>query len=170
MPYRYVLRWQRTEEKERIAVEAWPKKHLALEAERRGPSFVIGSVEGSRAVMLRPMVNELMRRYRNRQYTYTTRVDFPEDDLEAIAEAYRAGLSAAVVSEAHTAADAERSLQYILRAAREEVWFWASKMLSVVGDGHPTRRIVEALSIVSLSAADTSPPLSSDSRDASGVH
>jgi len=149
MTYRYVLKW-RTGEKSKISVEAWPSSpKIALPHEKRKPSFVIGSIKGKRTVLLMSIVEELKKKYKVKQKNGLNRIDFPFDDIEAIADVYRIGLASEVVSRAQDIDSADGSLQYVLRSTTEEIWFWASKLLGVVGSKIDAARVLGALSILS---------------------
>ncbi len=151
MPYRYVLKWRRGY-KESIIVEAWPKsKELALESERRKPSFVIGRLSGSRTIMLRELVEDTIRRYNSNVKGASIRVDFPKDDVQAIAVAFRIGLLAAILAEIQDRNSAENAYEYLMNATQEEIWFWASKMLGVI-DRQPRKlNVIKALITLSSS-------------------
>jgi hypothetical protein len=149
MPYRYVLKWTR-ETNEKICVEAWPKTvDVALEGEMKRPSFVIGKLQGSRVIMLRQLVDEAIKTYGSKKRHLTVRVDFPKDDVQAIAVAYRLGLLAAVLSKIENEESLEHAYQYLMRATQEEIWFWASKMLGVVDHLPRRENVVKALTILS---------------------
>lgn len=145
MPYRYVLKWRKGYE-EMVSVEAWPKtKDLALQNEMKRPSFMVGKLVGSRTIMIRQLVEEAIRRFGSSKRGMTTRVDFPKDDVSAIATAYRIGLLAAILAEIRDSDAAEHAYEYVMRATQEEIWFWASKMLGVI-DQHPRKRnVINAL-------------------------
>ncbi len=148
MPYRYVLKWTRGF-RERIRVEAWPKTiDVALESEVRKPSFLIGKLEGSRAIMLRQLIEDAIRSYGSRQRQLSIRVDFPRDDVQAIAVAYRLGLLAAVLSEIKDEESLEHAYEYLMRATQEEIWFWASKMLGVIDQIPKKNNVVKALAVL----------------------
>ena len=144
MPFKYVLRWT-TKERERIGVEAWAR-YPSVSKERKHPSFVIGSVEGSRTILLRDRAEQAIATYGAKTFGHTKKVSFPLDDTKAIAEAYRIGLAAAVL---HSAVDNEsvnRANRYVLSITDEEVWFWTSKLL----DANMSRdRVIDALCIIS---------------------
>jgi len=57
------------------------------------------------------------------------RVAFPLDDVNAIAEAYRIGLAAAVLTHADERSKGINAISYVLSITDEEVWFWTSKLL-----------------------------------------
>ena len=149
MPYRYVVKWRKAPH-EAITVEAWPKdKSLALPEERNKPSFTIGKLKGTRTIMLWQAVNDLAVRYGSKTLGFTTRINLPQDDISAIADAYRLGLAAAAIDHIESEQAAEHALRYITRATQEEIWFWASKYLGVIDEAIKTRRVVEALCIIS---------------------
>jgi hypothetical protein len=49
--------------------------------------------------------------------------------------------SRAVIQAAEDADCAETALRYVLHATKEEIWFWTSKLLGLIGDT-PDREIV----------------------------
>jgi len=149
MPYRYVVKWRKAPN-EAITVEAWPKdKSLALPEERNKPSFTIGKLKGTRTIMLWQTVKDIAVRYGSKTRGRTTIINLPQDDIPAIAEAYRLGLAAAALDNIELEQAAEHALRYITRATQEEIWFWASKYLRVVDEAIQTKRVVEALCIIS---------------------
>jgi len=149
MPYRYVVKWRKAPN-EAITVEAWPKdKSLALPNERHKPSFTIGKLRGTRTIMLWQLIKDLTNKYKSKYKGRTTRVDLPQGNIPAIADAYRLGLAAAALSHIKSEEAAEHALRYITRATQEEIWFWASKYLGVVDEAIETQRVVEALCILS---------------------
>jgi len=151
LTYRYVLKW-RLGENSKITVEAWPSsQRIALPHERKKPSFIIGSVSGRKTVYLTSMIQDVKKRYRVKRKNGLYRIDFPFDDIEAIADVYRIGLAAEVVSRAGNNDSADDSLQYVLRSTTEEIWFWASKLLGVIGSKLDSGRVITALSILSNS-------------------
>lgn len=148
MPFRYVMRWGRGE-MESISVEAWPRnKEVALPKERRKPSFVIGSIKGGRVIMLHHLIKKITKSYGAVQRGNVLRVNFPQDDLNAIADAYRLGLAAATLANVESDESAEVVLRYVMRCSKEEIWFWASKYLSVVDDGIAVERVIKALCLI----------------------
>lgn len=149
MTYRYIVKWRRAPS-EYVSVEAWPRdSSLATPGERGKPSFTIGRLEGTRNIMLWMTVEDLARRFGSRKRGRLTRIELPPDDIEAVAEAYRLGLAAAALANIESEEAAENALRYITRATQEEIWFWASKYLGVVDEAIKTRRVVEALCILS---------------------
>jgi len=151
MTYKYVLKW-RTGEKSKIIVEAWPSSpKIALPNERKKPSFIIGSTKGKRTIILMSIVEELKKKYKVKNKNGLHRIDFPFDDIEAIADVYRIGLAAEVVSKSKDFDSADGSLQYVLRSTTEEIWFWSSKLLGVVGSKIDASRVINALTILSNS-------------------
>jgi hypothetical protein len=144
MPFEYVLDWNRGNV-EKISVTAYPRYSPKAKAHKK-PAFVIGAVEGSRAIILRDGVEDAVRSYGSKRTGTTVRVHFPKNDTEAIAKAYRIGLAAAVLENAPNNGAIHKSTSYILDATNEEVWFWTSKLLDKrVG----SERTVAALCIVS---------------------
>lgn len=148
MTYNYILKWSKGE-KERIRVEAWPRSRaLATPHENGRPSFIIGEVCGSRAIMLWSMLESMRTRYKLVRKGTRLRIDFP-DKTEAIADAYRVGLACMAVSRSESSDLAQQSLAYVMRAPKEEVWFWASKFLGVVDSAHEVESVIEALCLIS---------------------
>lgn len=149
MPYRYVVKWRKAPD-ETVTVEAWPKdKSLALPRERHKPSFTIGKLKGTRTIMLWQAINDLEARYGSKKRGRTTRIDLPPEDISAIADAFRLGLTAAALNYIKAEEAAEHTLRYITRATQEEIWFWASKYLGVVDEAIKTQRVVEAICVIS---------------------
>jgi len=143
------MKWRKIPE-EKLRVEAWPKtKQLASVGETRRPSFVIGYVRGHKSLMISQLGSEVVGKYPSTLKNGTIKLEFPIDNLEAIADAYRIGLAAAVVSEAQSRKTAEAALKYLQHVQREEVWFWTSKLLHVLGEGLDPAKVVKALSIIS---------------------
>jgi hypothetical protein len=127
MPFRYVLKWDRGNT-EKISIKAYPR-YPSKSNEKRKPTFEIGSIKGSRAIILRDAVESSIKQYGSRQYGKITQVNFPKDNSEAIAMAYRIGLTAAVLREAPNNGAVHKATSYILDATNEEIWFWTSKLL-----------------------------------------
>lgn len=151
MTYRYVLKW-RMGENAKISVEAWPSSpRLALSHERKKPSFIIGSAKGRKTAHLLSIIQDVKKKYKVKEKNGLYRIDFPFDDIEAIADVYRIGLAAEVISRAGDNDSADGSLQYVLRSTTEEIWFWASKLLGVIGSKMDSTKVITALSILSNS-------------------
>jgi hypothetical protein len=149
VPYIYRVKWRKNP-KQYITVEAWPRhRELTLPEEKNKPSFTIGKLEGTRTIMLWQFINDLQKRYKIKKKNGLMRIDLPPDDINAIAEAYRLGLAAAALSHLENQEAAEHTLRYITRSTKEEIWFWASKYLSVIDDGIPANKVVKALCILS---------------------
>lgn len=142
MPYKYVLKWSKGE-KEKITVEAW-NRYSTDKPEK--PLFTIGQISGSRALLLRERVQAVIDAYKARAYGPTLRVEFPPDDPDAIAEAYRIGLAAAVLTHAPDNQAVQHASRYVLSVTKEEVWFWTSKLLD---SGIGPQRTISALCIIS---------------------
>ncbi len=123
-------------------------KAIAEPRELRRPSFIIGKVSGRRLFMISNMAMEIVDRYHSSVRKGTIKVCFPSDDDTAIAEAYRLGLAAAIVSEIEDEDMAERTVAYIRNAQKEEVWFWTSKFLNIAGECSKTQAVVRAISLV----------------------
>src|SRR5688500_1163644 len=134
MPYKYLLKYRKTE-KGFIKVEAWPRiPKFATNTETNKPSFVIGLVKGSRTTILWDFVDESKKKYgiTNKNGFFT--VLYPIEDARAINEAYRLGLAASAAQYATDISLAEYAVGYIMNIKSEEVWFWTSKLLGVIGD------------------------------------
>lgn len=148
MTYSYFLTCFKGE-RDRVRVEAWPRsKELALPQESRRPSFIIGQVAGPRTVMLTSFIDELKRHYETIRNGSRLKIRFP-DQTQAIADAYRAGLTCMVLSRAESSEQAQGALTYVMGATKEEVWFWASKFLGVVDEALEAEKVVEALCLIS---------------------
>ena len=151
MTYKYVVKYRRLPVEE-VTVEAWPSDpRLALEGEVRKPSFSIGRLDGPRTFLLMSTVHDLAKRFGYRRYGQVTHVRIPNNDVSGVADAYRVGLAAAALSLIPSEESAENAYRYIMRATEEEIWFWASKYLGVVGDGIKVEKVVEALCVISTS-------------------
>lgn len=145
MPFKYVMKWQRAPEKEKLTIEAW-YRHPETKQEKKKPAFQIGSIEGSRVIILRDRIESIISSYGSKRYGQTIRVQFPLDETKAIADAYRLGLAAAVLTHAPDNESLQRASVYVMDMTDEEVWFWTSKLLNVnVGP----KRTISALCIVS---------------------
>jgi hypothetical protein len=149
MTFKYVLKW-RMGEKSSVVVEAWSSSpRITLPKERKKPSFVIGSAKGKRTIILMGIIEELKKKYKVKNKNGLYRIDFPFDNIEAIADVYRIGLASQVVSKSKDFDSADGSLQYVLRSTTEEIWFWASKLLGVVDSKVDASRVMDALTILS---------------------
>ena len=154
MTYKYVLKW-RTGENAKVSVEAWPSStRLALPHERKKPSFVIGSAKGRRTALLLSMIQDMKIKYTVKEKNGLHRIDFPFDDISAIADVYRIGLAAEIISRAQDMDSADDSFQYVLRSTTEEIWFWASKLLGVIGSKMDSTKVLTALSVLSNSSLE----------------
>ena len=154
MTYKYVLKW-RTGENAKVSVEAWPSStRISLPHERKKPSFIIGSAKGKRTVLLLSMIQDIKREYKVKEKNGSYRIDFPFDDIGAIADVYRIGLAAEIISRAQDMDSADDSLQYVLRSTTEEIWFWASKLLGVIGSKMDSAKVLTALSVLSNSSLE----------------
>lgn len=127
MPYKYVLKWYRGED-ERVVVEAWTR-YPTSDQEKKRPEFTIGEVNGSQVILIRDRVERAVETYGHKRYDKMLRVTFPLDDVNAIAEAYRIGLAAAVLTHAGGKPEMIKASSYVLGITDEEVWFWTSKLL-----------------------------------------
>jgi len=148
LTYKYVLKYSKGK-KEKVSVEAWPKsRELALPHELRHPSFIIGSLKGSRVIMIRPYIKERVAKYGGRRTRTGLRIDFPPKSMEAMVDAYRIGLATAALSYAETDETAEKVMGYIMSCTPEEVWFWTSKFLGLVSKETGGLRVINALCVI----------------------
>ncbi len=144
MPYKYILKWQQGE-KERVTVEAW-NRYPVSKKEKEKAVFLIGTIDGSRVIILRDLIQKIISLYNSKKFGPTQRVEFPLDDTKAIADAYRVGLAASVLKYAPDNDALQKASMYVLNITNEEVWFWTSKLLDQnVG----RQRTISALCIVS---------------------
>ena len=79
--------------------------------------------------------------------SYTTL--FPLQDLNAINEAYRLELASAAVRSATDTSLAYSTSNYIMNATSEEIWFWTSKLLGVLGNKIDKERVLNSLYVLS---------------------
>ena len=145
MPFRYVLKWDKGKNEE-ISVSAYPK-YKSTKSKTKKPAFTIGSISGSRTIILRDATENAIKQYGSRKYgEYKEYINFPKNDSDAIAMAYRIGLTAAVLNEAPNNGAVHKATSYLLDATNEEIWFWTSKLLDKkVGQ----KKTVAALCIIS---------------------
>ena len=144
MPFQYVIKWY-LGDIEKITVEAW-HRYPTTKKDKEKPAFVIGKLEGNRVLLLRDKIYDIIHKYGSRKYHKTIKISFPPDDPKAIAEAYRIGLSAAVVSNIEDNDSIQKASNYVLDVTDEEIWFWTSKLLnSAIGP----QKTISALCIVS---------------------
>lgn len=149
MSYRYLLKYCKGEE-QKISIEAWPRlKEYATNRERRRPSFIIGTLEGSRTIMLWHHIEQSRRRYDSFKKGKYIVVSYPPEDADAINDAYRLGLAASVINDARDSETADKALRYVMNATKEEVWFWTSKLLGVVGEKSDKERLLNAILLIS---------------------
>jgi hypothetical protein len=146
MTYRYVLRIRKTKNTEKITVEAWPgRKELATPTEMRRPSFIIGSLKGPKTSLVYYQVRALLNKYGAKRIKTGSVLQFPQQNVEAIVDAYRTGLMLAALSEARTGEEAENILRYIEKCTTEEIWFWTSKYLGIINRNSQPDKVVKAL-------------------------
>ena len=144
MPFKYVMKWYQGE-KERITIEAW-HRYPTTKSDKEKVAFIIGKLEGSRVLLLREKIYQIIHEFGSRKYDKTQRVLFPLDDTKAIAEAYRLGLAASVLNFSGDNSAIQRASNYVLNTTDEEVWFWTSKLLDThVGP----KKTISALCIIS---------------------
>ena len=149
MSYKYILKYSRGVE-QKITIEAWPRlREYANNGEKRKPSFIIGSLEGSRTLMLWHHIEQSRKKYDSIKKGKYVHVNYPPEDADAVNDAYRLGLAAAVVDAAIDADFADMALRYIMNATKEEVWFWTSKILGVVGEKSDRERMMNAIFLIS---------------------
>jgi hypothetical protein len=80
---------------------------------------VIGSIKGSKTVVLRDSVENIIKLYGGKKYGPTMRVEFPLDDTKAMAEAYMFGLAASVLKYAPDNSSLHRASVYVLNITNE---------------------------------------------------
>jgi len=145
MPYKYRIIWKRGRVEE-VCVEAWPKmKSLALSHEKRRPSFIIGKVKGIKVSFLRPYLLRLQRKYPSKMQKAKLIIEIPDGDIRSISEAYRIGFAATALAKSKSINEAEKALNYILSCPDEEIWFWTSKYLKVIGEGTTANKVIKAI-------------------------
>ena len=146
MTYKYILRIRKTKNTEKIAVEAWPsRKELADPTELRRPSFIIGTLKGSKTNLVYYQVKALLSKYGTKKVKTGYILQFPQQSTEAIVDAYRIGLMLAALSKSRTDEEAENILRYIEKCTPEEIWFWTSKYLGIINSGPQPDKVVQAL-------------------------
>jgi hypothetical protein len=146
MTYRYVLRIRKTKNTEKITVEAWPsRKELATPAEMRRPTFIIGSLKGPKTSLVYYQIKALLNKYGAKKVKTGLVLQFPQQSIEAIVDAYRTGLMLATLSKARTDEEAENVLRYIEKCTPEEIWFWTSKYLGIINNSPLSDKVVKAL-------------------------
>ena len=131
---------------EEVRVEAWPKmKSLALPHEKRRPSFIVGKVKGVKVSLLWPYLLRLERKYPSKMQKTKLIIEIPDEDIQSISEAYRIGFAATALTESKSINEAEKALNYILSCPDEEIWFWTSKYLKVIGEGTAANKVIKAI-------------------------
>lgn len=144
MPFKYILKWYQGE-KEHVTIEAW-HRYPTLKSEKEKAAFTIGKLEGNKVLLIRDRVYEITNKYGSKRYDKTLKVSFPLDDTKAIAEAYRIGLTASILSIAGDNSSIQTATNYVLNTTDEEIWFWTSKLLdSSVGP----QKTISALCLIS---------------------
>jgi len=149
MTYRYILRLRHRGQNRTLSVEAWPaSKKLATPNERRKPSFVIGSLTGPRTAYIDYIVKDLVKKYETRKTKTGFKIVFPENNINAIVEAYRIGLLLAALSLTENDQEVENLFHYIEKCTPEEIWFWTSKYLGIIKRDAKPEKVVMALTIL----------------------
>ena len=143
MPFKYKIRWQRTQP-EKVSVEAY-HRYPHTEEEKRKPAFIIGKAEGGGLLAIRHVLEKAAKSNPTRKRRNTTYVLLDENNETAYETAYRIGLAAALISKAQTIQEIQKGTRYILNATPEEIWFWTSKLL----DDEINTRALEALAVLS---------------------
>jgi len=139
MPFKYVIKWQKTNpEKVRVvAYHRYPKN----EREKRYPAFTIGKAEGGGLLAIRHTLEQAAKNHPTQTKSKTTRVLLDRD----VETAYRIGLAAALINRVQTNQQIEKTTRYVLNATPEEIWFWTSKWL----DEEINSRALDALAVLS---------------------
>lgn len=149
MPYKYILKYRKNQN-EYIKVEAWPKfKRFATKKEKNRPSFIIGSVKGSKTLILWHLIEGYEKKYKLIKNKTSFTILYPSEDATAINDAYRLGLAVAAVNSSNDNCLAQCSINYIMNSSIEEIWFWTSKFLGVLGNKTEIDRVLNSLYVIS---------------------
>ena len=143
MPFKYVIKWKRTNP-EKVSVEAY-HRYPQTEQEKRKPAFIIGKAEGGGLLTIRHILEKAAKTNPTKKYGNTTHILFDQNNETTYETAYRIGLAVALINKAKTIQEIQKGVQYILNATPEEIWFWTSKLL----DDEINTRALEALAILS---------------------
>lgn len=143
MPFKYVIKWQKSNP-EKLSVEAY-HKYPHREIEKHKPAFIIGKAQGGRLLAIRHILENAAQKYPTKKYGKTLRILLDGGDETAYETAYRVGLAAAMINKAQTTYEIQKTTNYILNATPEEIWFWTSKLL----DDEINTKALEALAVLS---------------------
>lgn len=143
MPFKYIIKWRRTQP-EKVSVEAYHKYPHTME-ERQKPAFVIGKTEGASVLAIRHLLEKASQKFPVRKYKKTTHIILNENNEEAYETAYRVGLAVALLNKAKNPQQIQRCVRYVQSTMPEEIWFWTSKLL----DEEVGERALDALFILS---------------------
>ena len=146
MPFKYVIKWRRTQP-EKISVEAY-HRYPHTEEEKHKPAFTIGKAEGGGLLAIRHVLEKAAQKNPTRKRGNNTYIFLTENDPAAYETAYRIGLAVALIDKAQAPQQIEKTTRYALNATPEEVWFWTSKLL----DDEINTRALDALAILSGAA------------------
>ncbi|MEN3065118.1 MAG: hypothetical protein ABC536_04155 [Candidatus Methanosuratincola petrocarbonis] len=154
MPFRYVIKWRRSNP-ESVSVEAY-HRFPHTESEKRKPAFVIGRAEGARILVIRHLLEKAKESFPTRRYQKTLHIMLEESSPAAYEVAYRIGLAVALISQAETEEEIRRFARYVENVMPEEVWFWTSKLL----DDETGTNALDALAVLILSNRDSNAKIS----------
>jgi hypothetical protein len=143
MPFKYVIKWKRTNP-EKVSVEAY-HKYPQTEEEKRKPAFTIGKAEGGGLLTIRHLLEKAAKNNPTKKRGNTTYIILNENNETAYETTYRIGLAVALINKAKTTQELQKGVRYILNATPEEIWFWTSKLL----DDETNTRALEALAVLS---------------------
>jgi len=143
MPFKYIIKWRRTQP-EKISVEAY-HRYPHTEEEKHKPAFTIGKAEGGGILAIRHVLEKAAQKNPTKKRGNNTYIFLTENDPAAYENAYRIGLAAALIDKAETPQQIEKTTKYTLNATPEEIWFWTSKLL----DDEINTRALDALAILS---------------------
>jgi len=143
MPFKYIIKWRKTNP-EKISVEAF-HRYPHTEEEKHKPAFTIGKAEGAGILTIRHLLEKAAQKNLTKKHGNTIHILLTENDPTAYETAYRIGLAAALINKAQTQQEIEKGTRYILNTTSEEIWFWTSKLL----DDEINTKALEALAILS---------------------
>jgi hypothetical protein len=143
MPFKYVIKWRRTQP-EKISVDAY-HRYPHTEEEKHKPAFTIGKAEGGGILAIRHALEKAAQKNPTKKRGNNTYIYLTENDPVAYENAYRIGLAAALIDKAETPKQIEKTTKYTLNATPEEIWFWTSKLL----DDEINTRALDALATLS---------------------
>jgi hypothetical protein len=152
MPFKYVIKWRRTQP-EKISVEAY-HRYPHTEEEKHKPAFTIGKAEGGGILTIRHLLEKAAQKNPTKKHGNTLHILLTENDSAAYETAYRTGLAAALIDKAQTQQEIEKGTRYILDTTPEEIWFWTSKLL----DDEINTRALDALAVLSGATQNNNTP------------